>query len=106
MNILDEIQSNVLDIEEFSYFNDFELLSSILLAWKKKADYTKISEKNRIELDHSINALTKIGIYVSTMQNRQRTYNIQLSRFRLTKLEAEKKLEDLKQEITDSKIKI
>lgn len=98
MNILNDIKSNVLDIEEFNFYNDFQLLSSLLTQWNNKAKDRNLSEKTRAELDAATRALTQISLYVMSMQQRQRGFNIQLNRFRDAKLEADIKLKELQYE--------
>ena len=90
-NFLDEYNNNVLDIEEFSYTGELEIASQLLLSWREKAEAAKSKETLK-EINSAIKALTRIAIYVSQMQTRQREYNVQLSRFRAAKLEAEQKL--------------
>jgi hypothetical protein len=76
-----EKDNNVLDIEEFAYYGEFELVANTLLKWSKaKSDHK--------ELDNVVAAFSRIGIYVKNMQERQRQYDIQLSRFRADKLRA------------------
>lgn len=73
-----EKDNNVLDIEEFAYYGEFELVAQTLLKWSK-------AKKDHKELDTVVNAFSRIGIYVKNMQQRQRSYDIQLSRFRAAK---------------------
>ena len=90
-NFLDEYNNNVLDIEEFSYAGELEIASQCLLSWKEKAEAAK-SEETLKEINSAIKALTRIAIYVSQMQTRQREYNVQLGRFREAKIKADQKL--------------
>jgi hypothetical protein len=76
-----EKDNNVLDIEEFAYYGEFELVANTLLKWSK-------AKSNHKELDDVVAAFSRIGIYVKNMQERQRHYDIQLSRFRADKLRA------------------
>jgi hypothetical protein len=76
-----EKDNNVLDIEEFAYYGEFELVANTLLKWSKAKSIHK-------ELDDVVAAFSRIGIYVKNMQERQRHYDIQLSRFRADKLRA------------------
>lgn len=92
MDILDDIKSNVLDIEEFNFYNEFQLLTSILLSWQKKSLDRKLTDKARAEIDSAIKSLTSINLYVLSMQQRERGYNIQLNRFREATILAELKL--------------
>ncbi len=55
--ILDDIKNNVLDIEEFNFYNDFQLLSSLLTQWNNKAKERNLSKKTRAELDAATRAL-------------------------------------------------
>ncbi len=98
MDILDDIKSNVLDIEEFNFYNEFQLLTSILLSWQKKSLDRKLTDKARSEIDSAIKSLTSINLYVLSMQQRERGYNIQLNRFREAKLLADAKLKELQYE--------
>mgnify|MGYP003630900527 CR=1 FL=1 len=92
MDILEDIKNNVLDIEEFNFYNEFQLLSNILDSWHKKSQTKNISEKARTEIESAIKSLSTISLYVMSMQQRERGYNIQLNRFREATLLAEKKL--------------
>lgn len=74
-----EKDNNVLDIEEFGYYGEFELVANTLLKWSR-------AKTNHKELDDVVRAFSQIGIYVKNMQERQRQYDIQLSRFRADKL--------------------
>lgn len=76
-----EKDNNVLDIEEFAYYGEFELVANTLLKWSK-------AKKDHKELDEVVAAFSRIGVYVKTMQQRQRGYDLQLSRFRAAKLNA------------------
>jgi hypothetical protein len=98
VDILDDIKSNVLDIEEFNFYNEFQLLSSILDSWHKKSQNKKLTDKARAEINSAIKALSTISLYVMSMQQRERGYNIQLNRFREAKILAESKLKKLKYE--------
>ena len=92
---LKDYESNVLDIEELSYYNEFEVLSKIVLEWKKAAKDKNISERSKLELQNVITSVTKIGIYVSNMQSRQREYNSQISKWRRKTLLLEDELSKL-----------
>ena len=98
MDILNDIKSNVLDIEEFNFYNEFQLLSSILDSWHKKSKNKKLTDKTRAEIDSAIKSLSVISLYVMSMQQRERGYNIQLNRFREAKLLADAKLKELQYE--------
>jgi len=89
--ILDDIKNNVLDIEEFNCYNEFQLLSSLLTQWNNKAKDRNLSKKTRAELDAANRAVSEISLYVMSMLQRQRGFNIQLNRFREAKLEADAK---------------
>ena len=98
MDILNDIKSNVLDIEEFNFYNEFQLLSSILDSWHKKSQNKKLTDKARAEIDSAIKSLSVISLYVMSMQQRERGYNIQLNRFREATILAESKLKNLQYE--------
>tara|TARA_R100000541_G_scaffold636_2_gene4050 strand:+ start:574 stop:888 length:315 start_codon:yes stop_codon:yes gene_type:complete len=98
MDILNDIKSNVLDIEEFNFYNEFQLLSSILESWHKKSQNKKLTDKARAEIDSAIKSLSTISLYVMSMQQRQRGYNVQLNRFRDATIAAETKLKNLQYE--------
>mgnify|MGYP003134364615 CR=1 FL=1 len=46
-DILEELNNNVLDVEEFAYYGEFELASKLLIAWKKKAEDTNRAKTMR-----------------------------------------------------------
>ena len=94
-NIVEELKSNTLDIEEWGYHNEFQLLSEIILQWEARGVANGGSEKVLKEIQASKLALSRIGVYVSQMQNRQRGYNVQLSRFREAKLQADAKVKEI-----------
>ena len=98
MDILNDIKSNVLDIEEFNFYNEFQLLSSILDFWHKKSQNKKLTGKARAEIDSAIKSLSVISLYVMSMQQRERGYNIQLNRFREATILADTKLKNLQYE--------
>ena len=104
-DIINEDKNNVLDVEEFAYYGEFELASKLLISWKNKAEEAK-STKTLKELTACANALARIGVYVNQMQARQRAFNVQLSRFRIAKLQAEAETKKAKQELEDYKIKL
>jgi len=104
-NIIEEDKNNVLDVEEFAYYGEFELASKLLLSWKQKAEEAG-KTKTIEELNKCANALARIGIYVSQMQARQRTFNVQLGRFRIAKLQAEAETQKAKQELEDYKTEL
>tara|TARA_R110000787_G_scaffold232542_1_gene339653 strand:- start:47 stop:358 length:312 start_codon:yes stop_codon:yes gene_type:complete len=98
--------NNVLDIEELTFFNEFQLLTTLLKNWNEKAEQKKITDKAQQELTNASSALSKIGMYVLNLQSRQRTYDIQLSKWRMKKLEAEAETKKLYQTLVDSKIEL
>tara|TARA_R100000935_G_scaffold20245_1_gene38333 strand:+ start:6249 stop:6557 length:309 start_codon:yes stop_codon:yes gene_type:complete len=100
MDILNDIKSNVLDIEEFNFYNEFQLLSSILESWHKKSQNKNLTDKTRAEIDSAIKSLSTISLYVMSMQQRQRGYNVQLNRFRDATITAETQLKKLQYEAT------
>ena len=104
-DIIEELKNNVLDVEEFAYYGEFELASKLLLAWQEKAQQAN-AEKTLEELRLCANALARIGIYVNQMQARQRAFNVQLGRFRMAKLQAEAETQKAKQELEDYKTEL
>jgi hypothetical protein len=72
--------NNVLDIEEYKYYTDFQEASDILQSWYK--------QKPTKDMRRLFNAFTNISVYVTQMQQRQRVYDEQLSKFRSAKLRA------------------
>ena len=104
-DILEELNNNVLDVEEFAFYGEFELASKLLIDWKKKAEEAQ-STKTLAELKQCANALARIGIYVNQMQARQRAFNVQLGRFRMAKLKAEAETKKTKQELEDYKLEL
>ena len=98
-------ENKVLDVEEMAYYNEFMLASELLISWKKKAEEAQ-STKTLKELTACANALARIGVYVNQMQTRQREFNVQLSRFRIAKLQAEAETKKAKQELEDYKIEL
>ena len=50
MDILESLKSNILDVEEMSYINNFRFLSTTLLSWQKKSENKNITDKARTEL--------------------------------------------------------
>ena len=104
-NILKDLESNVLDIEELAYYGEFELASKLLISWKGKAEAAQ-SENTLKELKACANSLARIGIYVNQMQARQREYNVQLSRFRRHALNEEAKASKAIQELKDYKTEL
>jgi len=104
-NIIEELNNNVLDVEEFAYYGEFELASKLLISWKQRAEEAG-KTKTLKELKECANALARIGIYVNQMQARQRAFNVQLGRFRMAKLQAEAEAQKAKQELEDYKIEL
>ena len=104
-DITNELKSNVLDVEEFSYLGHYELATNLLISWQDKAAAAN-SQTTLKQLNEFANALARIGIYVGTMQERQPSYNVQLSRFRTAKLESDAYVKKIKEIINDLKINI
>jgi hypothetical protein len=77
---MNENDNNVLDIEEYKYYTDFQEASDILQSWYK--------QKPTKDMRRLFNAFTNISVYVTQMQQRQRVYDEQLSKFRSAKLRA------------------
>lgn len=77
---MNENDNNVLDIEEYKYYTDFQEASEILQSWYK--------QKPTKDMRRLFNAFTDISVYVTQMQQRQRVYDEQLSKFRSAKLRA------------------
>lgn len=77
---MNENDNNVLDIEEYKYYTDFQEASDILQSWYK--------QKPSKDMRRLFNAFTNISVYVTQMQQRQRVYDEQLSKFRSAKLRA------------------
>lgn len=77
---MNENDNNVLDIEEYKYYTDFQEASEILQSWYK--------QKPTKDMQRLYNAFTNISVYVTQMQQRQRVYDEQLSKFRSAKLRA------------------
>lgn len=77
---MNENDNNVLDIEEYKYYADFQEASDILQSWYK--------HKPTKDMRRLFNAFTNISVYVTQMQQRQRVYDEQLSKFRSAKLRA------------------
>jgi len=77
---MNENDNNVLDIEEYKYYTDFQEASDILQSWYK--------QKPTKDMRRLFNAFTDISVYVTQMQQRQRVYDEQLSKFRSAKLRA------------------
>lgn len=77
---MNENDNNVLDIEEYKYYTDFQEASEILQRWYK--------QKPTKDMRRLFNAFTNISVYVTQMQQRQRVYDEQLSKFRSAKLRA------------------
>tara|TARA_A200000159_G_C7246175_1_gene306716 strand:+ start:591 stop:875 length:285 start_codon:yes stop_codon:yes gene_type:complete len=77
---MNENDNNVLDIEEYKYYTDFQEASEILKSWYK--------QKPTKDMRRLFNAFTDISVYVTQMQQRQRVYDEQLSKFRSAKLRA------------------
>ena len=104
-NIIEEYNNNILDVEEMSFYGNFELASTLLQDWIKKAEKAN-APKTINDLRACADALARVGIYVSQMQARQREFNIQLGRFRRAKLEADAQAAAAKQELEDYKIEL
>ena len=102
-DITNELKSNVLDVEEFSYLGHYELATKLLISWQEKAEAAN-SQSTLKQLREFANALARIGMYVGTMQERQRSFNVQLSRFRTAKLESDKKVKKIREQIKDLKL--
>lgn len=97
-----DIESNVFDIEELSYFGNFECLTNLLIKWESNASK---SDNDRIkqELKEAANAFFRISIYVSQMQARQREFNLQISGWRRATLKAKKEALDLREKLNNIK---
>lgn len=104
-DIIEEQKNNVHDIEELAYFGSFQKASNLLINWQAKAQKAN-SENTLKELTACADALARIGIYVSQMQTRQREYDVQLSRFRVAKLEADAKAKKAIQDLEDYKLQL
>ena len=96
-------ETSVLDIEEFSYLGHFEACTNIIAEWSDRAKDKKTLSN---ELTTVANSLYRIGVYVSNMQERQRTIDSYTTKLRRATLEAEAKLLVLKTEIADKNIDI
>jgi len=96
-------ETSVLDIEEFSYLGHFEACTNIIAEWSDRAKDKKTLSN---ELTTVANSLYRIGVYVSNMQERQRTIDSYTTKLRRAHLEAEAKLLVLKTEIADKNIDI
>tara|TARA_R100000951_G_scaffold11803_1_gene9674 strand:- start:3890 stop:4213 length:324 start_codon:yes stop_codon:yes gene_type:complete len=104
-DITNELKSNVLDVEEFNYLGHFELATKLLIGWQEKAEAAN-SQGTLKQLNEFANALARIGLYVGTMQERQRSFNVQLSRFRTAKLESDEKVNKIREQIKDLKLEL
>tara|TARA_R110000787_G_scaffold14086_2_gene43766 strand:- start:218 stop:541 length:324 start_codon:yes stop_codon:yes gene_type:complete len=104
-DITNELKSNVLDVEEFSYLGHFELATKLLISWQDKAEAAN-SQGTLKQLKEFANALARIGLYVGTMQERQRSFNVQLSRFRTAKLESDEKINKVREQLKDLKLEL
>ena len=104
-DITNELKSNVLDVEEFSYLGHFELATKLLISWQDKAEAAN-SQGTLKQLNEFANALARIGLYVGTMQERQRSFNVQLSRFRTAKLESDEKINKVREQLKDLKLEL
>lgn len=104
-DITNELKSNVLDVEEFSYLGHYELATKLLISWREKAEAAN-SQSTLKQLNEFANALARIGLYVGTMQERQRSFNVQLSRFRTAKLESDEKVKKIREQIKDLKLEL
>jgi len=98
-NIVEELKNNVLDIEEFGYFNEFQLLSDLILSWEARGVAKGAPEAVMKEINAFKLALSRVGVYVNQMQNRQRSYNVQLGRFREAKLQADARVKEIEEHL-------
>lgn len=104
VNIRD-IESNVFDIEELSYFANFECLTNLLIKWEESASKSD-NDRVKQELKEAANSFFRISVYVSQMQERQREFNMQISGWRRATLKAQKETSDLREKLNDIKINL
>tara|TARA_R110000851_G_scaffold101814_2_gene218098 strand:+ start:704 stop:1030 length:327 start_codon:yes stop_codon:yes gene_type:complete len=102
-DIKNTTETSILDIEEFSYLGHYEAVTNIVLEWRERATHKKTLSN---ELNTVADSLYRIGVYVSLMQERQRTIDSYTSKLRRAKLEAEANLLVLQTEIKDKNLDI
>lgn len=102
-DIINTTKTSILDIEEFSYLGHYEAVTNIVLEWRERAIHKKTLSN---ELTTVADSLYRIGIYVSQMQERQRTMDSYTSKLRRAKLEAEASLLVLQTELKDKNLDI
>ena len=102
-DIINTTETSILDIEEFSYLGHYEAVTNIVLEWRERAAHKKTLSN---ELNTVADSLYRIGVYVSQMQERQRTIDSYTSKLRRAKLEAEANLLVLQTEIKDKNLDI
>lgn len=102
-DIINTTKTSVLDIEEFSYLGHYEAVTNIVLEWRERAAHKKTLSN---ELNTVADSLYRIGVYVSQMQERQRTMDSYTSKLRRAKLEAEASLLVLRTELKDKNVDI
>tara|TARA_R110000744_G_scaffold190851_1_gene310050 strand:- start:90 stop:416 length:327 start_codon:yes stop_codon:yes gene_type:complete len=102
-DIINTTKTSVLDIEEFSYLGHYEAVTNIVLEWRERAAHKKTLSN---ELNTVADSLYRIGVYVSQMQERQRTMDSYTSKLRRAKLEAEASLLVLQTELKDKNVDI
>ena len=102
-DIINTTKTSVLDIEEFSYLGHYEAVTNIVLEWRERAAHKKTLSN---ELTTVADSLYRIGVYVSQMQERQRTMDSYTSKLRRAKLEAEASLLVLRTELKDKNLDI
>ena len=102
-DIINTTKTSVLDIEEFSYLGHYEAVTNIVLEWRERAAHKKTLSN---ELNTVADSLYRIGVYVSQMQERQRTIDSYMSKLRRAKLEAEASLLVLQTELKDKNLDI
>ena len=102
-DIINTTETSILDIEEFSYLGHYEAVTNIVLEWRERAAHKKTLSN---ELNTVADSLYRIGVYVSQMQERQRTMDSYTSKLRRAKLEAEASLLVLQTELKDKNLDI
>ena len=102
-DIINTTETSILDIEEFSYLGHYEAVTNIVLEWRERAAHKKTLSN---ELNTVADSLYRIGVYVSQMQERQRTIDSYTSKLRRAKLEAEASLLVLQTELKDKNLDI
>jgi len=90
--------NNVHDIEELTYHNNFQLCYNILSKWYKAKPTEEMVAVHK--------AFTEISIYVMSMQQRQRQYDDQISKWRASRNDAVLKARELEEEIVELKKRI